>query len=228
MGDRGNRWQKSITEKKTNFIRIMFLMVVGTHVSSLVLLFWHVCLAHIDANLLSSTLCGPHAQPCGSSPVSNTWVCSNRNCQISSLFTTRVHPMLSDARLGKQCLVSGSLQVCGGSVRLQKPSAKLELYSSRQKPSCRSLSNGCYSLSILLGRRSSVTQKLTLLPLQSNGLTVKQIKHFKLFCMLLITCSLCSLALSHHGSQWTFPNCDFPSSFLPPPPVMLFMICYGQ
>lgn len=138
MGGRGNRWQKSIMEKKKNSIRIMFLMVVGNHVSSLVLLFWHVCLTHIDTNLLSHTLCGPCAQPCGSSSVSSTWVCSNRNCQIFSLFTTRVHPMLSDARLGKECLVSGSLQICDGPVRFQKPSAKLELYSSRQKPSCRS------------------------------------------------------------------------------------------
>lgn len=47
MGDRGNRWQKSIIEKKTNSIRIMFLMGIGPHGSSLVLLFWRLCLTHI-------------------------------------------------------------------------------------------------------------------------------------------------------------------------------------
>lgn len=124
MGDRGNRWQKSIIEKKTNSIRIMFLMGIGPHGSSLVLLFWHLCLAHIDANLLSPTPCGPQgAQPCGRSSASNTWVCSNRNCQITSLFTAWVHPTLSDARLwGKNFLVSDSPQVCDESVRFQKPS----------------------------------------------------------------------------------------------------------
>lgn len=227
MSDRGNRWQKSIVEKKTQAIRIMFLAWAWTSCFISCAAFWHVCLAHMDGNLLSPTRCGPRAQPCGSSLASDTWVCSSRHCQITPLCSQSEYIPCSDARPWEY---NGSSKAC-----LRQPTSLwwisevseafgLGLDSPRCKASCRSSSNGCHSSSVLLGHGFSVSQKLKLLPLKSRGLAVKQIKHFKAFCMPLITCLLYSLAPSHHRNRELLQIKTFLPLFCPLP-LLCFSWC---